>query len=514
MYSFDNSIDFAALMGDVALRLKGVPNASLSNKTELRYGTNGSLSIDLTKGVFFDHEVGQGGGCLDLIRRELGHADADAVEWLRREGLLVNGGTSTTSRVSGGSNAAKAKPRLAATYDYVDEHGELLFQVCRLEPKSFRQRRPDGHGGWIWGLGDTRRVLYKLPELIEALALEHTCFVVEGEKDADMLWALNIPATTNSAGAGRWCDEYSEVLRGADVIVIPDHDKPGHDHAAHVAGQLVDVAARVRILDLAAHWPACPEKGDISNWLEEASGTAEALWKLVEQTPDWEPAAVGWAHPPPAAPDQQERLNSQSTRAKDKQAATDQSVKATPYVPRDPTSIPRRQFLYARHYIRGAVSGTVGAGGFAKSLRLLTEAIAMATGRDLLGEVPFNGPLRVWTWNGEDSRDEIERRVAGICQHYGINAECELEGQLFIDSGHDMALKLAKVGAGSNVIFEEHVISQIIATIRENQIDIAKTTTLRSTRSSREGLGASRLRQIAQSSLRTTRASRVQDRLN
>lgn len=55
--------------------------------------------------------------------------------------------------------------RIIKTYDYVDETGALLYQVCRLEPKSFRQRRPDGADGWIWKLGDVRRVLYRLPGL-------------------------------------------------------------------------------------------------------------------------------------------------------------------------------------------------------------------------------------------------------------------------------------------------------------------------------------------------------------
>src|SRR5262245_49591750 len=37
-----------------------------------------------------------------------------------------------------------AKGRVVAAYDYTDDKGELLYQVIRLEPKSFRQRRPNG----------------------------------------------------------------------------------------------------------------------------------------------------------------------------------------------------------------------------------------------------------------------------------------------------------------------------------------------------------------------------------
>src|SRR6266566_4173798 len=49
------------------------------------------------------------------------------------------------------------------SYDYTDANGTLLYQVCRFFPKDFRQRRPDGVGGWEWNLNGVRRVLYHLP---------------------------------------------------------------------------------------------------------------------------------------------------------------------------------------------------------------------------------------------------------------------------------------------------------------------------------------------------------------
>ena len=81
-----------------------------------------------------------------------------------------------------------------ATYDYRDERGDLLYQVVRLKPKDFRQRRPDGKGGWIWKLGDTRRAPYRLPELLQVP--DATVFVCEGEKDADRVASLGNCATT------------------------------------------------------------------------------------------------------------------------------------------------------------------------------------------------------------------------------------------------------------------------------------------------------------------------------
>ena len=106
---------------------------------------------------------------------------------------------------------SNGKSRIAKTYDYVDEHGALLFQVVRFEPKDFRQRKPDGNGSWTWKLGDTPRVLYHLPEMIEAIASEHPIFIAEGEKDVDALVGIGVTATCNPGGAGKWRDEYSQI---------------------------------------------------------------------------------------------------------------------------------------------------------------------------------------------------------------------------------------------------------------------------------------------------------------
>ena len=95
------------------------------------------------------------------------------------------------------------------TYDYCDETGTLLYQVVRTFPKGFRQRRPDGSGGYVWNLLGVKRVVYRLRELQGQTDI---C-IVEGEKDVDGLWSVGIPATTGSGGAGRWS---GQVARRAD----------------------------------------------------------------------------------------------------------------------------------------------------------------------------------------------------------------------------------------------------------------------------------------------------------
>ena len=138
--------------------------------------------------------------------------------------------------------------RIAATYDYTDETGELLYQTVRYEPKDFRQRRPNGHGGWLWKLGDVRRVLYRLLELIDAVKRGVDVFVVEGEKDADAIVREGETATCSPMGAGKWRDEFAGHFRGANRVVIVAHDDlPGYRHARDVAESLASVVDEVTV---------------------------------------------------------------------------------------------------------------------------------------------------------------------------------------------------------------------------------------------------------------------------
>lgn len=138
--------------------------------------------------------------------------------------------------------------RIVATFGYADEDGKLLFEVVRFAPKDFRQRRPDGRGGWTWRLGDVRRVLYRLPELLAAVAAGRVVWIVEGEKDADALRALpGMVATCSPAGAGKWRPAYAETLRGADVVVVADKDDAGRKHAEQVVGSLLEVAHSIEV---------------------------------------------------------------------------------------------------------------------------------------------------------------------------------------------------------------------------------------------------------------------------
>lgn len=147
-----------------------------------------------------------------------------------------------------GLPAFSARREIVEIYNYVDESGVLLSQVVRLRPKSFWQRRPDGDGGWVWKLDDVRRVLYRLPAVLEASATGETVYVVEGERDVHAIENAGGVATTAPGGAGKWRAEYSETLRGAHVIVVADRDDAGLAHGWSVYAALEGVAASVRVV--------------------------------------------------------------------------------------------------------------------------------------------------------------------------------------------------------------------------------------------------------------------------
>jgi len=140
--------------------------------------------------------------------------------------------------------------KIGAEYNYADTNGGLLFQVVRFIPKDFRQRRPDGHGGWIWNLTGIEPVLYRLPEAHKA----DLVLIVEGEKDVETAYRLGFPdgwgATCNPMGAGKWRESYSDALQGKHVVILPDADEPGEKHAVQVAQSLQGKAATVLRLTL------------------------------------------------------------------------------------------------------------------------------------------------------------------------------------------------------------------------------------------------------------------------
>lgn len=180
----------------------------------------------------------------------------------------------------------KTKPRIVKTYDYHDEDGNLIFQVVRLEPKDFRQRRPDGNGGWVWDMKGVRRELYHLPKVLAGIEKGAVIFLVEGEKDVSAIESLNLCATCNPGGAKKWEPQYTESLTGGQIVIIADKDEVGRGHAELVARSLYGKAKRLRVIEL-PDLNGFPVK-DAHDWVS-AGGTLSELAQITKSVHDWQP---------------------------------------------------------------------------------------------------------------------------------------------------------------------------------------------------------------------------------
>ncbi len=244
---------------------------------------------------------------------------------------------------------ARGKREITKTYDYHDVNGQLLYQVARFEwtdakgkrQKSFGQRRPAPGapaGVWVWGLdfvgqdgatlefmrrgpgkdwtrfdqanyeawhyterrtfpdaGNVLHTLYRLQDLRAELAEERqdqrTVMIAEGEKDCETLVSWGCVATTNSGGAKNFTEQLAKHFEdAADVVICEDNDEAGAQRTERIAPMLLAAGARVRTLRIAEHWPACPPKGDVTDWRDKGNGNSDKLFEIVDKLKDWTPA--------------------------------------------------------------------------------------------------------------------------------------------------------------------------------------------------------------------------------
>lgn len=201
---------------------------------------------------------------------------------------------------AGATNGLADHSHPTASYAYHDAEGTLLFETVRYTPKRFAQRQPDGRGGWRWNLQGVDRPLYRLPQILAAVAAGQRIWVVEGEKDADTLVREGHEATTNPLGAGKWRSEHTAALAGADTVdIVADNDDAGIAHAHHVADAIRPHVRRVAI------WHV-PTGKDISDWvaagrrltdLQPAPATPALIPEIVDTTPQLPPGfeLIDWS---------------------------------------------------------------------------------------------------------------------------------------------------------------------------------------------------------------------------
>lgn len=166
---------------------------------------------------------------------------------------------------------------LVAEYPYTDEFGRVLYKKQRFEPKNFRVSSPGPSGEFVSGINGSRRVLYRLPEVIAA----EWVLVLEGEKDCETARTLGFVGTCNHAGAGEWEVSYSRTLAGKNVVIVPDNDDPGREHATQVRTSVFPFAKSVRVLEL----PGLPEHGDLTDWVTGGGAAAELRDLIMKLSP-------------------------------------------------------------------------------------------------------------------------------------------------------------------------------------------------------------------------------------
>ncbi len=305
-------------------------------------------------------------------------------------------------RLAGTKTAPKPASRIVATYDYRDRDGKTLFQVVRYEPKDFRQRRPDGKGGWIWNMDGVEKVLFRQPEIVRAIAGEKFIFLCEGEKDVESMAQCGFDATCNPGGAAKkadgekWLTGYTETLRGADVCIIADKDGDGRKHAQIVAGKLHGVAKSVRVIEL-PDTTGKPVK-DAADFFT-AGGKPEAIIELVDTAPTWTPQAA--LDPLPCNDDPPEQTTPQPPAAKslgDLQRRTAD----------DPNELLRTGYL-----CRGGGLLLAAPTGIGKSSFGIQAQIMFALGRPMFGIQPAR-PLRSLYIQAENDDGDLAEMRDGV----------------------------------------------------------------------------------------------------
>ncbi|MBN4050258.1 AAA family ATPase [Desulfobulbus sp. AH-315-M07] len=288
---------------------------------------------------------------------------------------------------------------LAEVYPYKDETSEVLYEVVRYEPKDFRQRRPNGSGGYIWKLDDVRRVPFRLPELIAADASE-IVFIPEGEKDVEALIQLGRVATCNPGGALMWkaiADEAQKVLAKRIVVIITDKDATGRDHAEDVAHHLCGVAASVRVVEMPG------DAHDFSKFLDDG-GAWEELEAVINAASEFDPAAK-WKQPAAAGGKHKEAEPSSTT--------TEDSTKAKHAVLVQLADVEPRvvQWLWHSMIPLGKITVLDGDPGLAKSLITLDIAARVSTGQPMPDGVAgdLDGPAGVVLLGVEDDLEDTVR---------------------------------------------------------------------------------------------------------
>lgn len=148
-------------------------------------------------------------------------------------------------------------------------------------------------------------------------------------------------------------------------------------------------------------------------------------------------------------------------------------IRATPFVWRDPTTIPRRRWLLGFMLRRKQLTAYIAPGAAGKTTLKVGLALSMVTGRDFLGYKVWEGPYRVWLINLEDDREEVEKIIHAYCKHWGISG-LDIGDRLFldgVDSPDAKTVKIAIEDERGGYVIRRPVVDAMTETLLERGID-------------------------------------------
>ena len=174
----------------------------------------------------------------------------------------------------------------------------------------------------------------------------------------------------------------------------------------------------------------------------------------------------GWTPPPDPI---KERMQQQSQAVSNADDENAMQSWPTPYNMFDALTLPRREWVYGYDYIKKYISVTASAGGIGKTSAIIVEALAIATGKPLLGTA-VKQQTNVWVINLEDPMSEMQMRTIAAMQHYGLTPD-DIKGRLFMDGEDTMEITLAAENR-DGLITNDDMLAAMIRVIKQNKIGV------------------------------------------
>lgn len=385
-------LDFAAFFGQELERLTSVQgNGEAKALCPFHDDKTPSLSVNFKTGEYFCHACQAKGDAFTFVQERYSLDFPQAVNHLAN----FAGVSAQDAPVK---PARKELPEAPATgfpthlFTYFNPDGSQAFQVGRWEMDGCRKAIRPGHvdetGTFRQGMKGAKPVPYNLVGTWDSPGVLESSFVVivEGENKAETLQQLGICGTCNQGGAGKWKAEYGEHFKEKGVVILPDNDDPGREHAEKVAAALFGVAAYVKVVDL----PGLPLAGDIVDWLEYPGNDKERLQALMNDAPQWRPQD---AEPEESRPLQVDLSD----------------FSGLYYLTNYP---PAYEYLFKPTFVRGEVGAIVGPPSVGKGMMSVQIATQLAAGLPIFTDLwGVEAPTRVLYLSAEDSKTTVHRRV-------------------------------------------------------------------------------------------------------